>query len=321
LRPDEILPGLQLRDGSGGPHVTNNAYFDNLVRLDLAQARELVADPGCEPDPSGSLSTLEFPDVRPQGQKQPVGSRAHLRGRQRIILDEWGPWDHESTMVRLGSRQSNGLVYDLFGFAIKPAVRILTGSVTADLEGDGLQRQLRVSASPGVHTFRIELDTGEQRRELTGTLVCARWRASFFAWSTDPREDLEGWRKLAEGPGARVVSLDRLELAYGWNGPRQMKLSPELTAQGPGPDHFGMIARARIELPAGRWRFSTLSDDGVRVRVDRQTIIENWTWHGPTRDSAGFQQRETREVDLVIEHFEIDGYAVLQFDLEPVHGP
>ena len=91
-----------------------------------------------------------------------------------------------------------------------------------------------------------------------------------------------------------------------------MKLSPELTAQGPGPDHFGMIARARIELPAGRWRFSTLSDDGVRVRVDQQTVLENWTWHGPTRDSAEFEQSETREVDLVLEHFEIDGDAVLQ---------
>jgi hypothetical protein len=59
-----------------------------------------------------------------------------------------------------------------------------------------------------------------------------------------------------------------------------------------------------------------LSDDGVRVRVDEATVIENWTWHGPTRDVAVFEQPETREVELVLEHFEIDGYAVLRFDLD-----
>ena len=82
-----------------------------------------------------------------------------------------------------------------------------------------------------------------------------------------------------------------------------------------------MIARTRIELPAGRWRFTTLSDDGVRVMVDGTTVIENWTWHGPTRDTGIFEQETAGAVEIVVEHFEIDGYAVLEFDLEPVDEP
>jgi hypothetical protein len=97
-----------------------------------------------------------------------------------------------------------------------------------------------------------------------------------------------------------------------------MKLSPEITERGPGSDRFGMIARTRVELPAGQWRFTTLSDDGVRVLVNGHPVIENWTWHGPTRDSGLHEQSAAGAVEIVVEHFEIDGYAVLEFSLEPV---
>ena len=36
----------------------------------------------------------------------------------------------------------------------------------------------------------------------------------------------------------------------------------------------GVIARTDLQLPKGRWRFRTLSDDGVRVLVDGKPVIE-----------------------------------------------
>ncbi|MCL4179251.1 MAG: right-handed parallel beta-helix repeat-containing protein [Verrucomicrobia bacterium] len=316
LRPEELLIGLQLRVQSGR-HVTNNAYFDNRVYLDLSQAREWLVDPGCEPIRSGQIPSLTPPEVQPLGQRRPVGARAQLRGRHQIIMDEWGPWDHASPLIRPGRREPGSQIYDLFGFESPPTVRVVSGSVRTETDFTGPTGQLRVIAPPGVHPFRIELESGQVRRELSATLMSARWEATFFAWSVDPREDLAGWRSQAMQPGAQTVRLDRLDFSYGWGGPGQLKLIPDPIGHGPGVDRFGMIARARLELPAGRWRFSTLSDDGVRVRLDERTVIENWTWHGPTRDAAEFEQRESREVEVTVEHFEIDGYAVLRFDLEP----
>ena len=78
-----------------------------------------------------------------------------------------------------------------------------------------------------------------------------------------------------------------------------------------------MIARTRLALPQGTWRLATTSDDGVRVRIGDRVVLENWTWHGPTRDVAEYVQAADGEVDIVVEHFEIDGFAVLRFDLEP----
>jgi hypothetical protein len=77
------------------------------------------------------------------------------------------------------------------------------------------------------------------------------------------------------------------------------------------------VAATRLSLPAGKWRVRTVSDDGVRVFIDGRQVLANWTWHAPTLDEA--------EVDLTagphdirVEHFEIDGYAQLQFMIEPV---
>ena len=81
-----------------------------------------------------------------------------------------------------------------------------------------------------------------------------------------------------------------------------------------------MIATAKLLMPAGKWRVSTLSDDGVRVMVDGKPVLENWTWHSPARDSAEFEVDGQGLVTLTVEHFEIDGYAVLELEIEPVRA-
>jgi hypothetical protein len=76
------------------------------------------------------------------------------------------------------------------------------------------------------------------------------------------------------------------------------------------------VARTRLALPAGRWKLTTLSDDGVRVRVNGATIIENWTHHGPTTDTGIFEQSAASETEIEVEYFQLDGHAVLRFFIE-----
>ena len=100
-------------------------------------------------------------------------------------------------------------------------------------------------------------------------------------------------------------------------GPSDLGLTPKITAARLGQDHFGMIARTRLPLPKGTWELSILSDDGVRVSVDGKPLIENWGWHGPTRDTGKLTLDADRTVEIVVEHFQIDGYAVLDFSVSP----
>ena len=55
--------------------------------------------------------------------------------------------------------------------------------------------------------------------------------------------------------------------------------------------------------------------------VDGKTVLENWTHHGPTRDTAEIEVEADRAVRIEVEHFELDGYAVLDVQIEPVAGP
>ena len=36
----------------------------------------------------------------------------------------------------------------------------------------------------------------------------------------------------------------------------------------------------------GTYTFTTVSDDGVRLWVNGQEIINNWTYHGPATDTG-----------------------------------
>lgn len=284
------------------------------------------------------------PECRVLGQTRPVGARQHLQGRKHIVMTEWGPWDHESPLARPVVDEGNRLVYELWNWP---------EDVRIDCEGEGISCTLEKSAkpgapriatisttTPGVHPFRAAICGGKQEQRLSGTLINTAWEAAFFAYpkEKDPREKPEEWRLWAGQQREYVIRTSRLKLDYGWRGPSEMDLpsptkvrpseqqtavepsepSPEvarLKAAGLGRDHFGMVARTTLPLTAGRWRFETLSDDGVRVTVDGKTVIDNWTWHGPTRDTGVFELSSDKAVEVLVEHFELDGYAVLELEI------
>ncbi len=213
---------------------------------------------------------------------------------------------------------------EVFGLSEAPTVDVLSGSVSSRVEPlAGSHRVWRVTlrAPAGVTAYSARLRGPGLDQVLSGTIVAARWDCVFFPWrpEADPREKLVDWRRLTSGLEAVRGEVAALDFPYGWSGPRDQgaRVTDEIRRRGPGGDHFGMIARTRLALPKGEWRFAALSDDGLRVTVAGRQVIENWTWHGPTRDEGTFVQDADGEVDVEVEHFEIDGYSVLRLEIEP----
>lgn len=163
-----------------------------------------------------------------------------------------------------------------------------------------------------------DFESGEPRPEQRlpgGLLAGARWDAAWFAWEparegirgsgTDPREDLERWRALAAKP------LERRAVGA-WTDPWAGDPALRRTV---GDAHFGIVATARVTIAdAGRYRLTTTSDDGVRVRLDRRTVIENWKWHAPERDEA-IVELAAGEHEFVLEYFQIEGATALTVEL------
>lgn len=318
-RFEAVAVAVHLRE-SGETRLGGNQFEDVG---DEAGARVLVE--GGE-EPTEVLVTMELyqpPEYEAIGTRRPVGARAALAGRENIVMGEYFPWDHAGVIARRILRESGLHEYEVLG-GVEDFYVVLNGPTAQfridEPEEEGGPVGVAVFGDAGVHSYTAKLRGQGFEMVYTDTLVVAKWRAVFFGWTIDPREDLAGWRGEAESTAARRVKLDSISLAYGGGGPRDLDIDAGLTKAGPGADRFGMIATTKLVLPAGRWRVTTLSDDGVRVLVDGESVIENWTWHGPTRDAGEFVVGEQRLVEITVEHFEIDGHAVLELGIEPISG-
>src|SRR6185436_12153588 len=137
--------------------------------------------PGCEPLPAGKAPRVQIPKYRLLGRTHPVGARNHLRGRDQIVMDEWGPWDHESPLVRPAKSGPGEHVFDVFGLRNTREVQVLEGKVTAQIvrsnngspARDAMKLYLR--ARSGVASYRVRLVADGFEKELADTIVTAMW--------------------------------------------------------------------------------------------------------------------------------------------------
>lgn len=325
---------------STGSVIANNSFNGDAVAFHfrgpgaatlgsntlVGVGREMIEAPAYAVTRNDTLvvEPLKIPPYEVFGRKRPVGARPELRGRQNIIMTEWGPWDHTTPLVRLVRSTGGSAVYEVLKVpAADVQVKTVGDQVHATLAlvpGKTDECVVTVSAvEPGVRTYLLSVQAaGKPLAEMQGALLANTWQATFFQWptNTDPRKDLEGYRKLAEGPTAVSDQIDQLSLKYGMRGPSELGISPKVTAARLGQRYFGMVARTRLPLTKGTWEFTTLSDDGVRVRVNGKPVIENWAWHGPTRDTGKLTLETDQTVAIEVEHFQIDGYAVLDFSVQ-----
>ena len=77
-------------------------------------------------------------------------------------------------------------------------------------------------------------------------------------------------------------------------------------------DHFSARWEGEVQASySGEFTFYTQSDDGVRLWVNGELVIDNWTDHGPTEDrSAPILLSAGEFYDIKMEYFENSGGAV-----------
>ncbi|MBL9001537.1 MAG: right-handed parallel beta-helix repeat-containing protein [Phycisphaerae bacterium] len=323
-RQSGSLVGLRLRD-TGQGNVRGTRYIANRVRMTDPRATEFELSPGIEVSTTGDVEPIvvgPVPDAI--GDARPVGARATLRGRDRIIMGEWGPWDHESPMVRPRAPKPGRHEFEYFGPDGRAPRITCDAPVTMESPADGAGPMRIIVTQPvgaDVSTYSLSVSSDDVEWTTRGTMVRATWECVAFPWSIDPREDYAGWTAERLRVPRAVVSLPALDFKFGSRGPRDMPQFADEKATAPGGDRFGIVAVSTINLPAGRWKFWTRSDDGVRVKVavagESTTVIDNWTWHGPTLDTGIFHHKADGPATVTVEYFEIDGHAVLEAGIEP----
>jgi hypothetical protein len=81
------------------------------------------------------------------------------------------------------------------------------------------------------------------------------------------------------------------------------------------PETFSARWTGQIEaIESGTYTVRTYSDDGVRLWVNGQEVIDNWTDHGPVHDTGTITLQAGQKYDVVLEYYDNSGGAVLQLD-------
>jgi hypothetical protein len=109
--------------------------------------------------------------------------------------------------------------------------------------------------------------------------------------------------------GNPVLQMTQTEIDFEWGSGSPQPSVP--------PDRFSARWARYIDVPAGDYRFTATSDDGIRVYVDSHLIINGWydhsleTFHADIHLAAGHHL-------VVVEYYENMGHAVAKLSWAPV---
>lgn len=299
------------------------------------QGKDLRAAPAGEAANPKADEALKYRPEPMTGGKNPFLEPGTLRGRKYILVDHWGPYDFKSPIVwPRGEVVERAQIFEVLG--PKGVAKVLDrkgceimgisldGGMTW-LNGGGIAAQIPVPSTikVGYHreggidrslTFEY---TGEAVTDYRGIVTPKGkpfrfgyseffapidWDVKWFAWdeSNDPRTKPDEFAKLIAGTPIKTLKTDKLDFADGLAGiPR---------------DQYATVAEGSLEIAPGTYVIEVTTDDGCRVWLDGKPLIEDaWKYQGPTV--------YTREVKLGgkhkirVEHFEINGYSVLKFNI------
>jgi hypothetical protein len=235
------------------------------------------------------------------------------RGRSLILMGEYGPHDFAGPVLS-PTRVEGPHTARFRALGLRGAAEVagVEGLVTVEqVRASPWEQSVVVSPAEGAGTwvpFRFTLKSAQAELTGSGVLLNAFWRVRHWGWTTDPREDEKAFRDLvATEPAFESLRVPAVDFRWGGGGP----------AADLAPDRFATVAETELTLPEGEYELITISDDGVRVFVDGTAVIDDWTWHAPKEDRARVRFGGTPQ-KVRIEHFEIDGYAVLAFRIRKV---
>lgn len=289
------------------------------------------------PTASAPETSTALPAALPNGMNALI-PEGMPRGRETMIVDEWGPYDYRSPKVwPVGKATDRPLKLRVLG--PKGTWRLVTadgGRVNKSSGATG--DEIVVTPVAGNLDLRLTFEyVGEevvdprgrrtpagQRHRFTYTQFepAVAWNTRWWTWTEaqDPLKAPEAFAARLGDPPTLRQTVARFDL-----------ISGRVLVEGLPTDRLAMRAEGTVNLPARRYEFSTgdevgqrsaelgggpgayelvtISDDGLRVWVDDRLVIDRWDIHGSTVDRVPLSAGRHR---IRLEYFESTGWAELK---------
>ncbi len=159
------------------------------------------------------------------------------------------------------------------------------------------------SAGGTAYEFVSWSDGGAAAHNVSTPAAATTYTATFRATSTG-----------GTGTGLAATYFDNAD----FTGPTVSRLDPTVDfvwgsgspASAIGADTFSVRWSGQVEAPvSGTYTFYTVSDDGVRLWVNNQQIVSNWTNHAPIENSGTIALTAGQRYEIRMEFYENGGGA------------
>lgn len=258
------------------------------------------------------------------GTNKPRDTRSSLRGRDKIIMLDHGPyaWDRP-IVVQVGGGQARPK-FKAYGFMKVTSTQILgQGALFVGLDADGVTIEVATNQVGYVTPFIVmAIDPLKKAIRASGLLVRCDWLTKFFPLDSAATKlgdvpDLAAFRALALAE-PRAFTYSEIDFDFRGRSLQDAVGSAEVTLPDLGTSRFGITASTSMRFPAGNFRVHVLSDDGVRLAIDGKPVIERWNIHGQTEDTFAFDLLEPREMQFDLDYFQNSGASRLRVWFEAI---
>ncbi len=219
------------------------------------------------------------------------------------------------------------------------------GSPAAGIAGDNFSaRWTRTQIfDAGRYRFTVQADDGV-RLWVNNQLIINQWMNGNSGYTAEidlPSGGVPIQMEYFENIGGARAQLSWIKLSGSgdWTGQyynnKNLSGSPVLTRNdsqinfnwgsgSPAPtvnsDNFSVRWTRSLNFAAGRYRFTAISDDGVRMWVNGQLVIDGWSDH-PPQSFSGAIDLPNGFASLQVEYFDSTGGAQVQISWTPVPTP
>ena len=251
-----------------------------------------------------TLPKIEPPPRMPDG-IDPMIASGGRRGRQYIIVDEWGPYDWTSPKLwPVGRSDLTPLGLRVLGPAGTWKLDQVHGATVSATSGSVPGELVVTPAAGEAVDFSVRLRDGNGRAfGYERFFLAINWSVGFHDFSSNPKlpEDAEAFGRLLAEPPASLARPQRLHY-----------LTSRALADGLPINHVALAASADVTIPAGAYDLEVISDDGVRVWVDDRLVIDRWAAHESAVDRVPIARGRHK---LRVEYYELTGFAELRVDV------
>ena len=291
--------------------IFDNRFTGNRVGMRVAQSRNVYVGRNefvnvdslivrrdtavvFERDTTLAARTVELPRPLPGGLPVRTGYFTD-RGRAAIIVDEWGPYDWRAPKLwPVDSSRTTPLALRVFGPAGRWRVVGERGIARLSRRAGRTNDTIVVTPARGrENDWQLTLESDRRQRfSYERFQPIGEWNVQFTSYADSVRLG-----------GPAIVALRTPRLDYMWYRPAIAEL-PQAK--------WAAVATATVDLPPGTYTLRSISDDGIRVYVDGERLIDNWTPHGSEVDNV--EIRPGRH-ELRVEYYQVDGWVELRVEI------